>query len=106
MRVLGQVKVTCDVGERSRLQTYNVSVGGHRAMLPVLLFNEGIPAHAHCTQAVRCVRVRAGSFTYARRTRCSTETRGKLCCSTASELPKQLSADKPCILSPRERARA
>lgn len=45
-------------------------------------------------------------FTCALGTSCSTESEGKLRCGTATELLKQSSADKPCILSQRERARA
>lgn len=57
-----------------------------------------------CT--IACVYVGEGCFTYALGTSCSTECQGKLCGGTGSELLKQSSADKPCILSPRERARA
>lgn len=52
------------------------------------------------------VYVGGGCFTYALGTSYSAECQGKLCGGTGSELLKQSSADKPCILSPRERARA
>ncbi len=61
---------------------------------------------AVCVHVCVCVCVCVGSFTSALGASCSTESQGKLCSGTASELLKQSSADKPRILSPRERARA
>lgn len=121
-RVLVQVKVMCDIEKHGSLQMDNVSGGVREACY---LFFYSVREfhlilvqldHMHacvCTVhawefecILRCVCVCACSFTYAPRTSSSTESRGKLCCSSASELLKQSSADKPCILSLRERARA
>lgn len=69
--------------------------------------------HAHAGECVcvyglygTCMGESVDSFTCALGTSCSAESRGKLCRGTASELLKQSSADKPRILSPREKARA
>lgn len=113
---VAQVKVLCGIEKHSSPQMDFVSRGVTEPKLPLLLFKEGIPAHVHsaesrprwyeCECAITYMSECVGSFTYALGTSCSAESQGKLCCGTASELLKQWSADKPCILSPRERARA
>lgn len=96
--------------QRSRamvgVQMDNVTRRGHKAKIPVLLFIEGIPACPHAAKSHPGWCGTCARFTYAPGTSCSTESQGKLRLSTGSELLKQSSADKPRILSSRERARA
>lgn len=114
-RVLVQVKVMCDIEKCGSLQMDNVSrwvtepccllFYSVREFLRILIQQNRASAGVCVCYHVH-VLVCVDAFTYALGTSCSTESQGKLCCGTASELLKQSSADKPCILSPRERTRA
>lgn len=107
-RALTQVKVTGDgsaqmdnVSGRVTEPRYLFFYSMKEFQLELIQWNQ-TQAGGGCV----CVWVGGGCFTSALGTSCSTECQGKLCGGTGSELLKQSSADKPCILSPRERARA
>lgn len=115
-RALEQVKVVYDIERHESLQLDNVRGRAAVACYLFYHFSEGIPAHLHsavlpvlvyvCVHTVIYTFQCVGSFTFAPGTSFTTESQCKLCCGTASELLKQSSADKPCILLPRERAKA
>lgn len=110
--MLARVKVMCDIGKHSSLQKGNVSSAvtelsylffySVREFLLILAVHT-LP-HTHVCALQYHVPAMCG-LTYARRASSNTESQGKLCSGTASELLKQLSVDKPRILSLRERLR-